>query len=82
MDNTDHYIGALLEHMDRKFDIVMEALAPIPQMQRDIAELKADVAILKSDMIAVKAAITNLSQYNNKHERTFSDIGRALQSYA
>ncbi len=39
-DQNDHYTGALLEELNGRMKLVMEALEPLKSMQSDIKELK------------------------------------------
>lgn len=62
-DSAEHerYIGAMWEDMNDKFKIVIEAVAPIPKMQEDIALLQQDVDGLKQNMDAVVAWKGNIN---------------------
>jgi outer membrane murein-binding lipoprotein Lpp len=65
MSKDDNYTAILLEDMNDKFDLIMEAIRPLQTLPAQVARLGEDVAELKSDMKVVKAAITDLTPQVN-----------------
>lgn len=65
MSKDDDYTAILLEDMNDKFDLIMEAIRPLQTLPAQVARLGEDVAELKSDMKVVKAAITDLTPQVN-----------------
>jgi len=71
------YTDVLLEEMNSKFDLLLEAIAPLKQMQQDIFTTKEDVAELKADVKVIKAVVTDLSHQVNRHEKEIAELKTA-----
>ena len=52
---NDHYVGALLEDINHKFDAIMEGQQAMASVPDDIAQLKNDMFDVKNDMRAITA---------------------------
>jgi len=74
---SKNYTNVLLEDMNGKFDLLLEAIAPLKQMQQDIFTTKEDVAELKADVKVIKAAVTDLSHQVNRHEKEIAELKTA-----
>jgi hypothetical protein len=72
-----NYTDVLLEDMNHKFDLLLEAIAPLKDMQKDIFALKEDLEEVKQDVKVVKAAVTDLSKQVHGHERRFTKLKTA-----
>jgi len=69
MTNQD-YTDVLLEDMNTKFDVLLEAIQPLGKMSEDLHQTMQDVAELKTDVKVIKAAVTDLStQVNDREQR-------------
>lgn len=58
--NSQGYTNALLEDIDDKFQIVLEATAPIPKLQEDVAELKETVRDMQPTLNATFEEVGSL----------------------
>ncbi|HSX16844.1 MAG TPA: hypothetical protein VLH86_01960 [Patescibacteria group bacterium] len=75
-------LEALMEHMDSKFDAVVEMMLYIKETMVTKAEFNREIDEIKNDIKAMKAAIADASRQSNRHEDTFMDLGRLLRKYA
>lgn len=71
-----------MEHMDSKFDAVVEMMLYIKETMVTKAEFNREIDEIKNDIKAMKAAIADASRQSNRHEDTFMDLGRLLRKYA
>jgi uncharacterized protein YoxC len=55
--NSKEYTNALLEDIESKFQVVLEATAPIPKMQEDITSLKDTVGKMRPQLDAVTKTV-------------------------
>ena len=72
------YMAILLEDMNHKFDIIMEAIQPLPTLLRDMAVLKTDVDDIKADIKIIKAAVTDHSKILLRHDREIARLNGAV----
>lgn len=70
--NSEGYTNALLEDIDDKFQTVLEATAPIPKLQEDVAELKEVVGDMQPRLQAVEEVVTDMQP---KVDATFEEVG-------
>ena len=70
----DDYTGVLLEDIKDQNQKILESLAPLPQMGKDITQLQEDVSELKTDMKAVKTLVKEHSGQLNNHESRISTL--------
>lgn len=61
MRRQDHF-KILLEHMNDKFDLMMEYVREIPAIKQDISEVKGEVATIKRDLMVVKTVVSDNSR--------------------
>lgn len=71
------YTNVLLEEMNGKFDLLLEAVAPLKDMQKDIIVMKEDIVELKGDAKVIKAAVTDLSHQVADHDREIRELKTA-----
>lgn len=69
---TLNHTAALIEHIDAKFDAVLEMVQPIPQMQTDMHALKEKVEEL-TDTTAVHGQVLK------EHSQTLKENGQILK---
>lgn len=76
-DDTSHYQGALLEDINHKFDVILEYLAPLASLPRDVSQLKDDVSQLKTDVATIKLVVTGQSSQLKNHEGRITTLEQA-----
>lgn len=69
----DNYTNILLEEMRDQNKAILEAVSGLPT-RTEFNLLKDDVAELKQDMKVVKAAVTDLSNKVDDHERRITRL--------
>ena len=72
------YTDILLEDMNGKFDLLLELMTPLKQMQSDIKVTKEDVAELKTDVRIIKAAVTDSSHQVRDHNKRITKLEAKL----
>lgn len=81
--NPDIYrLEVLIEHMDSKFDALVEMMLYIKETMVTREEFNQEIGEIKSEIKAIKAALADASRQSNRHEDTFMDLGRLLRKYA
>jgi hypothetical protein len=63
MSDMDHGVVVLLEHMDRKVDLILEMLAPLPQMQKDLSDIKDQLGRIDADLKEIIEVSKTLRRY-------------------
>lgn len=64
----------LLEDMNHKFDLLLELLSPMKQIQQDVGSLKEDMSQVKQDVKIIKAAVTDLSHQVSNQDRRLTHL--------
>lgn len=62
------YTNLILEDINGKFDLVLEAVAPIKYLQIDVAKLKEDMIEVKADLKTIKFALKHTNIQVADHE--------------
>lgn len=70
--NSQGYTNALLEDIEDKFQIVLEATAPIPKLQEDVSELKDIVRDMQPRLEVVEDTVRDMQPTLNA---TFEEVG-------
>lgn len=68
-NNDDHYVGALLEDINHKFDALMEGQQAMASVPGDIAQLKSDMFDVKNDIAAIKAVAKDHEKMIKNHDK-------------
>ncbi len=77
MSEDKDYTNVLLEEMNSKFDLLLEAVKPIRQLQQDTGTLKEDMNEVKSDVKVIKAAVTDVSKEVSAHDLRIANLENA-----
>lgn len=72
--------NAILEDMNAKFDAVLEAVKPIPQMQQDIRELKNQGEKVAEDIAVLKASVQINAQEISKVKEIVQEMKPVLDA--
>jgi len=67
----------LLEHMDNRFDAVIEAVGQMQDQLKVLPAMQADLEEVKSDVKTIKAVVTDQSSQLNDHETRISVLESA-----
>ena len=60
--NIQVYTNALLEEVNEKFEIIVEATQPIPEMQKTLAATFEEVGRLRLDVDELKRSVQDINQ--------------------
>lgn len=71
MSSDKNDIEVFIEHVDSKFDAIMEVMLP---MRDDVESLKNDMDKVKADINVIKAAVTDNSEQLNHHETRITHL--------
>jgi hypothetical protein len=74
---TDNHTNIILEDINGKLDLVLEAVAPIKGLQSDMGTVKEDIAELKADVKVVKAVVTSQSHSMNDYDKRIARLEAA-----
>ena len=67
----------LLEHMDNRFDAVIEAVGQMQDQLKVLPAMQADLEEVKSNVKTIKAVVTDQSSQLNDHETRISVLESA-----
>ena len=67
-ENTDHYVGVLLEDINDKFQAILEGYQSLASVPVNIQELKTDMTIVKSELVAIKSVVGETAAKVDDHE--------------
>lgn len=85
-NDTGHYEGALLEDINHKFDVIVEYLAPLSSLPRDVAGLKSNMRDIEARLGNVEFAVIDMSkelrQLDRRVEWLDGRIGRFKKASA
>ena len=70
--------NALMEDMDAKFQVILEAVKPIPHIQQDIKELKNQGERMQDDIVVLKASVQINSQGISQLDEKVSELGEKV----
>jgi len=76
MSTDDHYTNIILEDMNGKFDILMEAIGGIRDEQKLTAK-QADLEEVKQDVKLIKAVLAEHSDKLQEHDKLIGLSTRA-----
>lgn len=71
----------LVEHIDDRFQAVMEYVQDIPTMKEDIGTLKVDVDILKSGVDTLKSDVAELKDHAEVTNERLGAIEAIVSEY-
>ncbi|HSH18173.1 MAG TPA: hypothetical protein VK978_02215 [Candidatus Saccharimonadales bacterium] len=74
--SDSNYTDVLLEDMNSKFDVVLEAVMAMREDMQTLAK-QHDLEQIKSDVRIIKAAVTDLSAQVQDHESRLSELKSA-----
>ncbi len=77
-DDT-RYFGAIFEEIRGDMKVVLEGVAPMPQLVNDVAQLKSDVTDIKAEIITIKAVLTDQGRDIQRHERLHKSHDKRLK---
>ncbi len=72
-----NYTDVLLEEMNGKFDLLLEAISPLKDMQNDMFLMKEDISELKTDVKIIKAEVTDTNVQVIEHEARITELEAA-----
>jgi hypothetical protein len=56
-DQNDHYMGAMLEAMDHKIDLILEAHAALAPLPRQVKKIDGRLTVVESDVKVIKSVV-------------------------
>ena len=75
--SNDHYTGALLEDINHKFDLVLEAISPLSGVPDHLSSLETKVDNLIGINMATQAALKDFSAQVHGHETRLTTLETA-----
>lgn len=76
-ENTDHYVGVLLEGINDKFQAILEGYQSLASVPANIQELKTDMTIVKSELVAIKSVVGETAAKVDDHEVRITKLEEA-----
>jgi hypothetical protein len=72
-DNTDHYVGALLEDINHKFDILVEGQASMAHVPRKLDDIDDRLKTVELDVKTIKLAVKDQGKDHKKLKRRVAE---------
>lgn len=69
MSEDKDYTGALLEDINGKFDVIVEAVGQIQDQIKVLPAIQSDLEEVKADVKTIKSVLTGHSQQLADHEK-------------
>lgn len=74
MSDGKDYTGLLLEDINGKFDVIVEAVGQIQDQIKVLPAMQSDLEEVKSDVKAIKAVVTDHSHQFSDHEQRIGTL--------